>query len=132
MIGHFGINVPDLAAAKAYYDELVPLLDFEEFLSADDQFAYRPARGKPGTYLFVYPAAEDAAYSRHRTGLQHIAFMVPDRRRVEQVHQRALALGSPILHPPRHFPEYPQPYYATFWLDPFGIMLEAVCHHDRD
>jgi hypothetical protein len=24
---------------------------------------------------------------------------------------------------------YPPPYYATFWLDPFGMMLEAVCHH---
>ena len=32
---------------------------------------------------------------------------------------------------PQHFPEYPPPYYATFWLDPFGFMLEAVCHHDR-
>jgi hypothetical protein len=28
-------------------------------------------------------------------------------------------------------PEYP-PYYATFWLDRFGIMPGAVCHDDRD
>ncbi|WP_425300977.1 VOC family protein [Nocardia farcinica] len=102
MIGYFGINVPDLAAAKAYYDELVPLLDFEEFLGADDQFAYRPARGKPGTYLFVYPAAEDAAYSRHGTGLQHIAFMVPGRRRGGAVPHRARgragAPARPLLH----------------------------------
>jgi hypothetical protein len=28
--------------------------------------------------------------------------------------------------------QYPQPYFATFWLDPWGLMLEAVCHYDRD
>jgi hypothetical protein len=22
--------------------------------------------------------------------------------------------------------------FASFWLDPWGFMLEAVCHHDRD
>ena len=28
MLGNLGINVPDLRAAKAYYDRLVPLLGF--------------------------------------------------------------------------------------------------------
>ncbi|WP_410672666.1 hypothetical protein [Amycolatopsis sp. cmx-4-68] len=63
--------MPDLRAAEAYYDRLVPLLGFEEFLAAEDQFAYRVC------------------------------------------------------------PEYPQPYYASFWLDPAGFVPEAVCHHDR-
>jgi catechol 2,3-dioxygenase-like lactoylglutathione lyase family enzyme len=56
MLGHLGINVPDLAAAKRYYDELMPLVGFELFIAAEDQFAFRPAEGKPGTYLFFYPA----------------------------------------------------------------------------
>jgi hypothetical protein len=30
------------------------------------------------------------------------------------------------------FLTYPQPYFAPFWLDTWGVMLEAVCHHDRD
>ena len=49
MLGHLGIHVVDLRAAKAYYDALLPLLGFTEFVSADDEFAYRPAGGKPGT-----------------------------------------------------------------------------------
>ena len=77
MLGHIGVNVADLGAAKAYYDEIMPLLGFEPFLSADDEFAFRPAAGKRGTYLFFYPAAEPGAFSRHRAGLQHLAFMVP-------------------------------------------------------
>jgi catechol 2,3-dioxygenase-like lactoylglutathione lyase family enzyme len=135
MLGHLGVNVPDLRAAKVYYDVVMPLLGFQEFVSAENEFAYRPAGGKPGTYLFFYPAAETSSYSRHHTGLQHLAFMVGSRTSVDDVHRFASELagqvGGRVLHEPRHFPEYPPPYYATFWLDPWGFMLEAVCHHDR-
>lgn len=37
-----------------------------------------------------------------------------------------------MLLEPQEFPQYPAPYFAVFWLDPFGFKLEAVCHHDRD
>ncbi len=131
MLGHIGVNVPDLRSAKTYYDELMPLVGFEEFLSSDDEFAFMPADGKRGTYLFFYPANTPDAYSRESAGLQHLAFAVPTRAAVRQVHDRVLQLGNEVLHPPREFPQYPPPYFATFWLDPFGFMLEAVCHHDR-
>ncbi len=57
-IGHLGINVSDLALSRAYYDVLMPVLGFEVFVSDADQVAYRPAGGKPGTYLFLYPALD--------------------------------------------------------------------------
>jgi hypothetical protein len=43
----------------------------------------------------------------------------------------ALQLGSREVHAPQEWPQYPPPYFASFWLDPCGIMLEAVCHYDR-
>jgi catechol 2,3-dioxygenase-like lactoylglutathione lyase family enzyme len=136
MLGHVGINVPDLRAAKDYYGAVMPLLGFEIYLDADGEFAFRPTGGKPGTYLFLYPSAEEARYSRHRTGLQHLAFMVRTRSSVSAVHELvadlAARFGGQVLHEPQVFPQYPQPYFATFWLDPWGLMLEAVCHHDRD
>jgi hypothetical protein len=58
--------------------------------------------------------------------------MVPTRSAVSTVHTRVVELGSEVVHEPRVFPQYAPPYFATFWLDPFGFMLEAVCHHDRD
>jgi len=91
-----------------------------------------PAHGKRGAYLFFYPAPERGPYARQRSGLQHFAFIVPTRAAVTRVHARVVALGGEVLHVPREFPQYPPPYFATFWLDPFGFMLEAVCHHDRD
>ena len=39
--------------------------------------------------------------------------------------------GNP-QRPTSLLPQYPQPYFATFWLNPWGLMLEAVCHHDRE
>jgi catechol 2,3-dioxygenase-like lactoylglutathione lyase family enzyme len=132
VLGHLGINVPDLGVARAYYDELLPLLGFESFFAVEDQCAYRPAGGKRGTFLFLYPASDPVPYSRERTGLQHLAFMVASRSEVDRVHRHVRSTGGEVVQPPRVFPEYPQPYYATFWLDPFGIMLEAVSHYDRD
>ena len=131
MLGHLGINVPDLAAARSYYGAIMPLLDFELFIDTDDQIAYMPAHGKRGTFLFLYPSTGSSAYSNADVGLQHMAFMVPTRQQVWDVHEAALALGSREVHAPQNWPEYPPPYFAGFWLDLFGFMLEAVCHHDR-
>jgi hypothetical protein len=114
----------------------MPLCGFEAYLDSEDEFAYRPAGTKPGTYLFFYPSVEQSGYSRNQTGLQHLAFMVRSRSAVRAVHssiaELATEFGGHVLHEPQVFPQYPQPYFATFWLDPWGFMLEAVCHHDRD
>jgi predicted enzyme related to lactoylglutathione lyase len=82
-IDHIGIGVPDLAAAKRYYDEL--------------------------------------------TGLQHLSFMVSSRATVREAHGWAAAHNAEIVHESREFPEYGE-HYATYFLDPHGIMLEIVCH----
>jgi catechol 2,3-dioxygenase-like lactoylglutathione lyase family enzyme len=136
MLGHIGINVPNLDAARRYYSAVMPLVGFEAFLDAEDEFAYRPAAGKPGTYLFFYASTEQSVYSRLQSGLQHLAFMVRTRSAVTDVHSAVAELagqfGGSVLHEPQIFPQYPQPYFATFWLDPWGFMLEAVCHYDRD
>ena len=131
-LGHLGVNVSDLDAARRYYGVLLPALRFEPFLDNADEFAYRPAGGKPGTYLFFYPTEEPGPYSRRATGLQHLAFAVPTRGDVVRAHELVVLLGSVVVEEPRVFPQYPQPYFACFWNDPDGFLLEAVCHHDRD
>lgn len=127
-LGHLGINVSDLDRSRAYYRAVLPALGFEEFLDHDDEFAWRPAGGKLGTYLFFYPSTEASTYSREHTGLQHLAFIVSSWEAVDSARDLAASLGSTIVHEPKEWPEYPPPYYASFWLDPDGILLEAVCH----
>ncbi|MCY4513862.1 MAG: VOC family protein [Candidatus Tectomicrobia bacterium] len=127
MLGHLGVNVTDLAEAKTYYDRVMPLLGYEPYLSDGLQFAYRPADRQRGPALFFYPALEDGQVSRHRPGLQHLAFVLDTRQRVHAVHDAVRQLGGEVVHGPQPFPQYRPHYYATFWLDPEGIMLEALC-----
>jgi predicted lactoylglutathione lyase len=54
--------------------------------------------------------------------------MVPTRLEVDEVTAVAVELGSEIVHSPQEWPDYPPPYYASFWRDPDGLMLEVVCH----
>ena len=121
-IDHFGLGVPDVEAAKAYYDELMPMLGFEPCFGN----GYCPTDGR-GSQLFLYPADDGAPYSRHGPGLQHIAFAVPTRAVVHEVHDWVRARGDEVLHPPRLFPQFGEDYYATYFTDPHGFKLEVVC-----
>lgn len=126
-IDHIGIAVPDLAAAKRYYDELMPILGLNQWFptGADGSFNYGPD-GAQGSQIFFYQALEPSDYSQHGTGLQHMAFSVQNRQTVREAHEWAVAKGAQILNEPREFPEYGT-HYATYWLDPHGFKLEAVC-----
>jgi catechol 2,3-dioxygenase-like lactoylglutathione lyase family enzyme len=128
MLDHMGVNVPDLGAAKDYYDAIMPLLGFEPFLATPGEFSYQPAGGKPGTRIFFYVAPVKSAYVRKHVGLQHLAFRARTRSQVDDAHTKALQLGSEILHAPQLFPQYHENYYAMYWFDPHGFLLEIVCH----
>ena len=130
-VGHIGVNVSDLASAKTYFDELMPQVAFAPFVESEGQFSYRPADGKPGTHIFFYSALEAGTYSRHKPGLQHLAFIVKSRAMVHQIEEWARGRGDEIIHAPKGFPEYHAGYYATFWYGPESFMLEAVCHRDE-
>lgn len=122
-VEHFGIGVPDVGAAERFYDEFMPLVGYIPAFGT----GYVPSNWQ-GAQIFLYPALEDGAYSRHRVGLQHIAFLVPTRADVNSIHEWATAHGHEVVHEPKAYPEYGQHCYATFFLDPHGLMLEAVCH----
>jgi catechol 2,3-dioxygenase-like lactoylglutathione lyase family enzyme len=126
MLSHLGINVADLAVAKNYYDQVLGQLGYEGFLASDSQCAYRPLVAA-GAYLFLYQAAASGEHRRDTVGLQHLAFAVRSRDEVDAVRDVVVGLGSTVLDEPQDWPQYPPPYYAMFWLDPFGIKLEVLC-----
>ena len=128
MIDHIGLNVPDLEAAKRYYDVMMPFLGYEPFIASDEQFSYRPEGEKPGTTVFFYAAPEKSEYVHKHVGLEHLAFRARTRSQVDDAHTKALELGSQILFSPRLFPQYHANYYASFWFDPHGFLLEIVCN----
>ncbi|HET8621486.1 MAG TPA: VOC family protein [Acidimicrobiales bacterium] len=122
-IDHLGLGVPDVDAARAYYDEFMPLVGFVR----EWETGYR-ATDWYGAQIFLYRTLEDGDYSRHRIGLQHISFHVPTRADVHRVYEWAKERGHEIVHEPTLFPEYDAHFYATFFLDMHGFMLEAVTY----
>jgi catechol 2,3-dioxygenase-like lactoylglutathione lyase family enzyme len=132
VLGHVGLHVDDLDAAQRYWDALAPLLGFEPAHDRPGQHGFRPTGGRPGTWLFLYEAPVAGVYRPDAAGLQHLAFSLRTHDAVDAVHVRVVELGGTVLHAPRDFPEYPPHHYATFWLDPHGVKLEAVCHRPPD
>jgi catechol 2,3-dioxygenase-like lactoylglutathione lyase family enzyme len=104
-IDHIGIGVPDLPAAKRYYDELMPILGLRAWFATTEagEFNYGPA-GARGSQVFFYQALEPAPYSRHGTGLQHLSFAVSSRAQVREAHDWAVAHNAEVVHEPREFP----------------------------
>ena len=132
MLDHIGLNVPDLVVAKSYYDPIMPSLGMEPFFITEKEFSYRPADGKPGTTIFFYSAPIKSDYVRKHVGFEHMAFRARTRSQVDAAHAKAIALGSKILFEPQLFPRYHEHYYATFWFDPHGFLLEIVCHKPEE
>jgi catechol 2,3-dioxygenase-like lactoylglutathione lyase family enzyme len=104
-IDHIGVGVPDLAAAKRYYDELMPIVGLRAWFPTTQagEFNYGPD-GAAGPQIFFYQALEPGPHSRHGTGLQHLSFMVPDRAIVREAHDWAVAARVTDLKVTRHPP----------------------------
>ena len=122
-IEHIGLGVPDVDAAKEYFDELMPMVGLQPCFGN----GYCPEDFQ-GTQLFLYGALEDQDYSRHEVRLQHLAFLVSTRDDVHRVHKWAQGRGDEIVRAPKASPQYGPNCYATFFLDPHGFMIEVVTH----
>ncbi|MGC5173259.1 VOC family protein [Microbacterium sp. DT81.1] len=121
-IDHLGLGVPDVEAAKSYYDQLMPKLGFQPCFGN----GYCPIDWT-GAQLFLYEAGDKEAYLRYRPGLQHIAFLVASRAEVDTIYDWVRDRGDEVLHAPRIFPQFGAHYYAVYFLDPHGFKLEVVC-----
>jgi catechol 2,3-dioxygenase-like lactoylglutathione lyase family enzyme len=120
-IEHIGLGVPDVEAAQEYYNEFMPMVGFKSCFGN----GYCPEDFQ-GAQVFLYPAKEEGDYSRLKAGLQHLAFMVPTRADVHRLHDWALDRGDEIVRAPQPSPQYGANYYATYFLDPHGFMIEIV------
>jgi catechol 2,3-dioxygenase-like lactoylglutathione lyase family enzyme len=132
-IDHIGIGVPELGVAKAYYDDLMSVLGLREWFVREpgDPLNYGPDGGR-GAQLFFYRAEEPAPYSRGHTGPS--SHRVPRRQPIDRPASPRVGPFPRGRHSRRtnEFPQYGEHCYATYWLDPHGFKLEAVCHSPEE
>lgn len=121
MLDHVSIGVPDLSAAKHFYDAALQPLGYRCLSPGDSSLGYGDASA-----AFWALADGNAAAGDSRPGL-HFCFAAPTRASVRAFHAAALAAGGRDNGAPGLREDYGPNYFAAFVVDPWGYRLEAYC-----
>lgn len=122
---HIYISVSDLAVSEAFYDKVMPLMGF---LSSESSIG-----GAPHIHYFnrhfgytIRPAINTASrFDSGSPGLHHFCFRVDGVEDVDAVARGLDNLGIEFENP-KYYPEFSPDYYAVFFADPDGILLEVT------
>jgi catechol 2,3-dioxygenase-like lactoylglutathione lyase family enzyme len=122
MIDHIAVQVADVAAAAAFYQQVFAPLGIREAMRFPSEGGLVVGLcGPDGAPRFwLGPSGGGAGRELH------VAFAAPSREAVDDVHRAAVAAGAEVLHAPRVWPEYHPGYYGVFLRDPDGNNVEAV------
>jgi catechol 2,3-dioxygenase-like lactoylglutathione lyase family enzyme len=127
---HVDARVRDLAAARAFYDVLMPALGLTEVIAGDGEVEYyHPPLIVNGPRPF-FGLHEDPKHVANETCLAFTAATPGDVDRLAQI---ALAAGALEMEGPE-IPYSSERYYAVFFRDPSRNRIE-ICyrraHEDR-
>lgn len=121
---HVELWVPDLARAVRSWGWLLGELDHEPYQDWPDGRSWR--RGPTYVVLERSPALTAAAHDRCRPGLNHLAFTVAGRARLDALVAEAPAHGWTLLFADRHpFAGGPD-HCAGYLADADGFEVELV------
>ncbi|OZI18095.1 glyoxalase [Bordetella genomosp. 7] len=126
LLDHVSITVPDLQAARPFYDAVMVALGAVKVYDRADALGYgeRSAAHAPGHSYFS--VLQSPAWARDPR--RHWCFKAPSRRAVDAFHRAGLAHGGHSEGAPGLRPDYHAHYYAAFLADPAGNRIEAACH----
>ena len=124
MLDHVSLPVADLERSAAFYDAVLATLGLERRKERAGAIGYGPTSRPAPVFWILDRAASGAATAG--TGL-HLSFQASDRDQVEAFHATALCCGGKDAGMPGPRPEYTQPFFGAFVIDPDGFKIEAVC-----
>lgn len=109
-----------MAASAAFYDAVLAPLGIVRVAEHSGAIGYG-TRPNPDFWIGGQQTGEGFRES-------HLAFTAANREEVRAFFAAAVAIGAPILHEPKVWPEYHATYYGAFVRDPDGNNVEAVSH----
>jgi catechol 2,3-dioxygenase-like lactoylglutathione lyase family enzyme len=127
MIHHFEYNISNLKKSRTFYDKFLKQLGWRRFMTRKDVIGYTDGTLK----LFLVQVEKRFApkkFHRKQVGLNHIAFRVNSKKKVDDFHMFLKKNKITILYggPKDYSAEYAKGYYAIFFEDPDRIKLEVV------
>ncbi len=127
MLDHVSIPVANHERSAAFYDAVLACLGLERRKQRAGAIGYGPVTRAAPVFWILQRSGEGSAAPG--LGL-HISFQAADRSAVDAFHRTGLAMGGQDAGPPGPRPEYTQPFYGAFLLDPDGFKVEAVCRRE--
>jgi len=117
MIDHIGLAVADYGRSKEFFKQALAPLGYQVIMEFDGAAGFG-IHGKPDFWIGQGKA----------TGTTHVAFIAPDRHRVDEFYKAAIAAGGRDNGAPGLRSQYHPHYYGAFVFDRDGNNIEAVCH----
>jgi len=126
LLDHVSIGVPDLDAARPFYDAIMTALGASKVYDRPEALGYGERCSRTdtsSTCLAVYLDADDIG-----TNKRHWCFKAQTRDQVDAFFAVGVQHGGRSDGAPGLRPNYHATYYAAFLFDPAGNRVEAVCH----
>ncbi|HTR09428.1 MAG TPA: VOC family protein [Paraburkholderia sp.] len=126
LLDHVSIGVPDIDAARPFYDAIMSTLGAVKVYDRPNALGYGErcsAADTQSSFLAVYLDA-----SAIESNKRHWCFKAASHAQVDAFHAAGLAAGGRSDGDPGLRPHYHASYYAAFLVDPAGNRVEAVCH----
>jgi len=121
MIGYVTLGSNDIPRAAAFYDELLKLLGAGRFMASDTMVAWAVSPDKPALGVIKPFDGKPASVGN---GVM-IALAVDSNAKVDEVHQKALALGARDEGAPG--PRGTGGFYAGYFRDLDGHKINCFC-----
>jgi catechol 2,3-dioxygenase-like lactoylglutathione lyase family enzyme len=130
LIDHVSIGVPDLDAARPFYDSIMKVLGATKVYDHPTALGYGERCSADDTVSTYFAVYLDPGKTGDNEGdnKRHWCFKAPSRQHVDAFFSAGLAAGGRSDGEPGLRPHYHRDYYAAFLLDPAGNRVEAVCH----
>ncbi|MBN3858654.1 VOC family protein [Paraburkholderia sp. Ac-20340] len=130
LLDHVSIGVPDLDAARPFYDAIMTALGACKVYDRPAALGYGErcdANDLTSTCLAVYLDASGDT-REIAPNKRHWCFKAQSRAEVDAFFEAGLAAGGRSDGEPGLREHYHRDYYAAFLVDPAGNRVEAVCH----
>ncbi|WP_265569858.1 VOC family protein [Sphingomicrobium nitratireducens] len=120
MIGYVTLGTDDLERARAFYDALLELIGVRRLMTLDNGFTiYAESADEPAICLTRPQNGEPATDGNG----QMVALRLDSRRRVRELHEKALKLGGLDEGAPGYREPEEMGFYAAYFRDPDGHKL---------
>lgn len=119
MFDHVTLNVQDFEKSKAFYEQLMASIGYENLFSQTDYCGFGNVRPQ------LWISQSDAEHPVCAGGA-HVALRVETKEQVEAFHQAGIEAGGVDNGKPGIRERYAHNYFAAFIKDPDGNNIEVV------